>query len=55
VKKLYLMRHAKSSWDNPVPDHKRELNSRGKKDAKLIGEYLKERSIKIDKIQFLRS
>lgn len=34
MKKLYLVRHAKSSWDNPnLDDHERPLNSRGKRDA----------------------
>ena len=28
--KLILMRHAKSGWDDPVEDHNRPLNSRGR-------------------------
>ncbi len=51
MKRVYILRHAKSSWDNPVlKDYDRPLKKRGKKDAKLIGEYLKEQNIKIDKI-----
>jgi phosphohistidine phosphatase len=34
MKKIWLMRHAKSSWDHPqLSDHERPLNSRGRKDA----------------------
>lgn len=38
---LLLMRHAKSSWDDPAQqDHERPLNARGQRDAQLMGEYL---------------
>jgi phosphohistidine phosphatase len=38
---LLLMRHAKSSWDEPArQDHERPLNARGQRDARLMGEYL---------------
>ncbi len=37
---LILMRHAKSSWKEPLNDHDRPLNRRGKRAAKLIGETL---------------
>lgn len=38
---LLLMRHAKSSWNDPsLADHDRPLNSRGKTDAPLMGAYL---------------
>ena len=38
---LYLLRHAKSSWDDPsLPDHRRPLSVRGRRDAGLIHEYL---------------
>lgn len=38
---LLLMRHAKSSWDEPAQqDHERPLNARGQRDARLIGEHL---------------
>ena len=37
MKKLILMRHAKSSWkSNATCDHGRPLNKRGKRDAPLI-------------------
>jgi len=37
---LILMRHAKSSWKEPLADHDRPLNRRGKRAAKLIGKTL---------------
>lgn len=41
MKTLLLMRHAKSSWDDAsLPDHDRPLNTRGKKDAPRMGEWL---------------
>ena len=44
MKKLYLIRHAKSSWKEVgVPDFKRKLNKRGKKDASIMGEVLKKK------------
>ena len=42
MKRLYLVRHAKSSWDDPdLSDIDRPLNKRGKKDAPIMGERLK--------------
>lgn len=39
--KLILIRHAKSSWDDPFQDdHARPLNDRGRKAAPLIGAWL---------------
>ncbi|MCH9740471.1 MAG: histidine phosphatase family protein [Epsilonproteobacteria bacterium] len=47
MKKLYLIRHAKSSWkDFTLDDFDRPLNKRGKHDSKLMGELLKSRAIK---------
>jgi phosphohistidine phosphatase len=41
MKLLYLLRHAKSSWDNPdIADFDRPLNKRGRKAAKLMAHYL---------------
>lgn len=43
MKTLYLLRHAKSSWDNPgLADYERPLNSRGEKAAPFIGEKMRE-------------
>ena len=41
MKRLYLLRHAKSSWGNPgLPDHERPLNARGQGAAQAMGTYL---------------
>src|SRR6478609_6616404 len=46
MKTLYLVRHAKSSWDDiDLSDFDRPLNDRGKKDAPKMGKRLKERDI----------
>ena len=43
--RLILMRHAKSSWKSDAKsDHARPLNKRGKRDAPLMGAWLKELS-----------
>lgn len=42
MKRLYLVRHAKSSWDFPqLADSERPLNKRGLKDARFMGLRLK--------------
>jgi phosphohistidine phosphatase len=47
MKTLYLLRHAKSSWDNPtVPDHDRPLNKRGRRAAALMAEQINSRGIR---------
>ena len=44
MKRLFLIRHAKSDWgDSSMEDIQRPLNDRGKSDALLIGEKLKEK------------
>jgi len=41
MKFLFLMRHAKSSWNDPsLNDYDRPLNSRGKTDAPKMGNYV---------------
>ena len=46
VKTLYLVRHAKSSWDFPeLTDHDRPLNKRGRRDSPEMGRRLKEKHI----------
>ncbi|MEX2409674.1 MAG: histidine phosphatase family protein, partial [Rhodovibrionaceae bacterium] len=38
MKRIYLLRHAKSSWDDPkLGDFERPLNGRGRKTAPRIG------------------
>jgi phosphohistidine phosphatase len=51
MKTLLLLRHAKSSWDHPeLHDHDRPLNKRGKKEAPIVGKYLKENELVPDLI-----
>ncbi len=51
MKTLILMRHAKSSWNDPgASDFDRVLNKRGRHDAPIMGEQLAKRGLKIDKI-----
>ena len=45
---LLLLRHAKSSWDDPsLADHDRPLAPRGRKAAKRIGELLRDERTEI--------
>lgn len=39
MKTLYLVRHAKSSWEKQVTDHDRPLNERGERDCVLVANY----------------
>jgi len=49
MKTLYLVRHAKSSWDNPnYSDIERPLNKRGKREAPFMGKLLKKEKAKPD-------
>lgn len=45
MKKLLLIRHAKSSWEYDVSDRERPLKKRGFNDAKMVSQAFKERSI----------
>ncbi|MFN3345212.1 MAG: SixA phosphatase family protein [Chloroherpetonaceae bacterium] len=46
MKSLYLIRHAKSSWDYPdLTDFERPLNKRGLRDAPFMGMILREKQI----------
>ena len=48
AKCLLLLRHAKSSWDDPaLADHDRPLAARGRRAAKLIGAHLRREQIPI--------
>ena len=38
--RLYLLRHAKSSWKEDAPDHERPLSRRGREAARRIGRQL---------------
>ena len=49
MKRLYLIRHAKTSWSNQLlSDYDRPLSERGKRDAPKIGEVLKTKKVKPD-------
>lgn len=51
MKHLYLIRHAKSSWDSPgLTDKERPLNRRGKRDAPFMGARLKKYGVMPDLI-----
>ncbi|WP_299242330.1 histidine phosphatase family protein [uncultured Aquimarina sp.] len=49
MKTLYIIRHAKSSWEFDLEDHERPLNKRGLRDADLVGKRLKTLVNTIDK------
>ena len=51
MKTLFLLRHAKSSWNNPtLEDRHRPLNSRGKRDAPLMGSRFMARDEALDQL-----
>lgn len=51
MKKIYLIRHAKSSWkDESLDDFSRPLNSRGKRDVVFMAKRLKQFQVKPDTI-----
>jgi phosphohistidine phosphatase len=46
LKRLFLLRHAKSSWeDEDLPDHDRPLAPRGRKAAKRMAKHLRDEGI----------
>jgi phosphohistidine phosphatase len=48
-KELFLVRHAKSSWDDPtISDHDRPLNERGLRNAPDMGRRLSDRGVSPD-------
>lgn len=51
MKTLILVRHAKSSWDDPaLSDEDRPLNERGKRNASKMGKRLTKRDVKVELI-----
>ncbi len=51
MKTLYLVRHAKSSWDDPaLPDLERPLNKRGWRDSPKMGKKLANKGVSADAI-----
>jgi phosphohistidine phosphatase len=50
-RELLILRHAKSAWDtDAVIDHDRPLAKRGRRDAKRMGNWLREQRILLDSI-----
>lgn len=51
MKRLILMRHAKSDWSGgPKSDHDRPLNARGVASAKALGDWLQAQNILPDQV-----
>ena len=51
MKKLLLLRHAKSSWeDTSLPDFERPLNERGLRAAPLVGEFMRKQRLRPDMV-----
>ncbi len=51
MRQLLLLRHAKSSWDDPkLPDHARPLNARGRQAASAMRRAMRELSLAPDVI-----
>lgn len=49
MKTLYLVRHAKSSWNNAsLSDYERPLNDRGNSDKKSMAKKLKAKEVELD-------
>jgi len=51
MKRLTLLRHAKSDWDDPVArDFDRPLNRRGEKAARLMGQFAAKENMQFDRL-----
>jgi phosphohistidine phosphatase len=51
VKTLLVLRHAKSSWDDPhLDDHDRPLNARGERDAPRMGRLARKKRLSVELI-----
>ncbi|MGM0740585.1 MAG: SixA phosphatase family protein [Pseudomonadota bacterium] len=51
MRRVILMRHAKSSWgQSGLDDHARPLNGRGRRSAKALGAWLRDRNFTPDQI-----
>ena len=51
MKTLLILRHAKSSWDNPdSSDFDRPLNQRGLQTAPFVGNSMREKNLRVDLI-----
>jgi phosphohistidine phosphatase len=47
---LVVLRHAKSAWPDGVPDRRRPLNGRGRRDAAAAGRWLRENVGRLDAV-----
>ncbi len=51
MKTLTLLRHAKSSWDDPVArDFDRPLNARGQRGARVMGQFIRREGLHFDRV-----
>jgi phosphohistidine phosphatase len=51
MRRLILLRHAKSAWDDAdLPDHDRVLNARGRRDCITVGGWLRDRDLAADQV-----
>ena len=51
MKRLILMRHAKSSWDDPLmADRDRPLNGRGRVSARVVGDWMRAKNYVPDQV-----
>jgi phosphohistidine phosphatase len=51
TKQLFVLRHAKSSWDDPgLDDHERPLAPRGQRAVRFLAAHLREHQIKPDQV-----
>lgn len=50
MKRLILMRHAKSDWSLDQEDHDRPLNPRGRKSAQVLGRWLRLQQLVPDQV-----
>ena len=50
VRRLILLRHAKSAWPDDIPDHERPLAGRGRRAAPVAGRWLRESGYLPDRV-----
>ena len=50
MKRLLLLRHAKSDWSSALPDHQRQLNQRGQQAAARMGRYIHDEGLTPDRV-----
>ncbi|WP_425099969.1 SixA phosphatase family protein [Tropicibacter sp. S64] len=50
MKRLILMRHAKSDWSFDLEDHARPLNARGQRSAEALGDWMREKGYLPDRV-----